>query len=164
MKALKNQIFILLMLLLPVAFFALLEGSLRLFHLFAPEPLVRVVMKNGQQMYQINTHVARRYFDPHKVTVPGAIPATFAVNKSHRVFRIFCLGGSTTAGFPFDCQVSFPQQLRYMLRQAYPQYHFEVINLGISALNSYTVLDLLPAILDLQPDLILIYMGHNEFY
>ncbi|MCB9504415.1 MAG: hypothetical protein H6696_21015, partial [Deferribacteres bacterium] len=89
---------------------------------------------------------------------------TFSVHKTASTFRIFCLGGSTTAGFPFDCQVSFPQQLRYILQHSYPRYRFEVINLGISAVNSYTVVDLLPDILDLQPDLILIYMGHNEFY
>ncbi|MCI0618577.1 hypothetical protein L0244_36835, partial [bacterium] len=62
-------------------------------------------------------------------------------------FRIFCLGGSTTAEFPFDCQVPFPTQLRYLLSQTHPQYQIEVINVGISAVNSFTVVDLLPDIL-----------------
>jgi tetratricopeptide (TPR) repeat protein len=39
-----------------------------------------------------------------------------------------------------------------------------VINAGISAINSFTVVDLLPDILAHAPDLIIIYMGHNEFY
>jgi hypothetical protein len=39
-----------------------------------------------------------------------------------------------------------------------------VINLGISAVNSFTVLDIAPQMKIVEPDLILIYIGHNEFY
>ena len=46
----------------------------------------------------------------------------------------------------------------------YPNTPIEVINLGMTAINSYTLLDLLPGVLDQKPDLILIYTGHNEYY
>jgi len=36
--------------------------------------------------------------------------------------------------------------------------------MGLSAINSFTVYDWLPDILKHEPDLIIIYMGHNEFY
>ncbi|KAA3659351.1 MAG: hypothetical protein DWQ10_09015 [Calditrichaeota bacterium] len=160
----KNTVFTIIMLLVPVLFFVLLEIGLRIFGGYQQEPLVVKTHKNGKEVYQINQNIARRYFDPNKVNVPAAAPETFNAHKTASTFRIFCLGGSTTAGFPFDCQVSFPQQLRYLLQNSYPRYRFEVINLGISAVNSYTVLDLLPDVLELQPDLILVYMGHNEFY
>lgn len=160
----KKILFHFLLLLLPVMLLILMELAFRLVGIFTPEPLFFEIQEKGQKFYQTNRWVARRYFDPRKVSLPGVAPEKFAWKKSPATFRIFCLGGSTTAGFPFDCQVPFPQQLKYLLSRAYPGHLFEVLNLGISAVNSHTVLDLLPEILDKQPDLILIYMGHNEFY
>lgn len=51
-----------------------------------------------------------------------------------------------------------------MLTAAYPERSFEVINLGLSAINSFTVLDWIPEVIEQDPDLLIIYMGHNEFY
>ncbi|MGH7594948.1 MAG: GDSL-type esterase/lipase family protein [bacterium] len=160
----KKIIFALLTALSPIVFFVLLEGLLRLFGLFRQEPFIVETSHRGKEYYRLNQWVAKRYFDPRQVTVPGLQPEKFVKNKDAKTFRIFCLGESTTAGFPFDCQVPFPAQLRYLLAQAYPQYQIEVINVGISAVNSFTVVDLLPDILAHAPDLIIIYMGHNEFY
>ncbi|MCG3121227.1 MAG: hypothetical protein ALAOOOJD_04233 [bacterium] len=160
----KKFVFTVLTASLPVIFFIMLEAIFRLFGLFQQEPFIREISQGGREYYQLNQWVAKRYFDSGKVTVPGLQPEKFLKGKTPQTFRIFCLGESTTAGFPFDCQVPFPAQLRYLLTQAYPQYHFEVINVGISAINSFTVIDLLPDILAREPDLILIYMGHNEFY
>ncbi len=160
----RKIIFTIGLTILPIGFFLLLEFGLRLFGWFRPEPFIIESQKNSLPVYQLNQWVARRYFDPKKVSVPAVAPETFSKYKTANTFRIFCLGESTTAGFPFDCQVPFPKQLSYLLRQTYPQYKFEVINAGISAVNSFTVLDLLPEILEHAPDLILIYLGHNEFY
>ena len=160
----KKFIFAILTALLPVVFFIVLEGILRLFGLFQQEPFIQESSSGGREYYQLNPWVAKRYFDSRKVTVPGLQPEKFLKDKNPQTFRIFCLGESTTAGFPFDCQVPFPAQLRYLLTQAYPQYQVEVINAGISAINSFTVIDLLSEILAYEPDLVLVYMGHNEFY
>ena len=131
---------------------------------FSPEPLFKEISKSEQKFYQVNPYVAKRYFDPNKTVLPTLYPETFQKNKSPGTFRIFCLGGSTTAGFPFDYQVPFPQQLKYLLSETYPDHQFEVINLGLTAINSFSVLDILEDIIDKEPDLIIIYMGHNEFY
>ena len=160
----KKRIFTAMMLSVPVVLLLALEGVLRLAGVFEREPLFRTIWHKGEQVRQINQHVARRYFDPVQVTVPGAMPERFAIEKSANTYRILCLGGSTTAGFPFDGHVPFPQQLRFLLRQTDPQTRFEVLNLGISAVNSFTFVDLLPELFDMQPDAVLIYMGHNEFY
>ncbi|MCL4706518.1 hypothetical protein KJ068_15215 [bacterium] len=160
----KKIVFSLLMALLPIVILILLELVLRGFGAFRQEPFILETTHKGKEYYQFNQWVAKRYFDPRKVSVPGLHPEKFLKAKTSKTFRIVCLGGSTTAGFPFDCQVPFPVQLRYLLTHAYPDYQFEVLNAGISAVNSFTVLDLLPDILAASPDLILIYMGHNEFY
>ena len=160
----KTKVFKFLLVLFPFTILLFVEIVLRIFGLFQEEPLFLEKLQYGEKVYQLNPYVAKRYFDPAKITIPTLYPEIFTKSKSDNTYRIFCLGGSTMAGFPFDYQVPFPQQLKYLLSTAYPNYHFEVINIGLSAINSFSVVDLLPEILDKQPDLILIYMGHNEFY
>lgn len=160
----KKLFFQVILVLLPILFLGLLEGCFRLAGWFRQEPLFLEVAKKGKSYYQLNPWVARRYFNPNRTFVPTLYPETFEKKKSAQTRRIFCLGGSTTAGFPFDGQVPFPQQLRYLLAQRYPELNIEVINLGLSAINSFSVLDFLPEILARAPDAIVIYMGHNEFY
>ena len=159
---LKRSLFWIITLLLPAVVVALLELTLRAAGLFSEEPLLLTLPKGD--VYQLNRWVAKRYFDPLQVAIPELSPETFRKVKSPATFRIFCLGESTTAGFPFDCQVPFPKQLQYLLSRSFPQRRFEVVNTGISAVSSYTVLDLLPEILDASPDLLIVYLGHNEFY
>ena len=164
MKFSRRTLFLLLLAAMPWLLLALVEGTFRIFSLFPRQPLFLEVSKEGRELFQLNTVVAQRYFNPRKVTVPNLFPETFARHKPAGTTRIFCLGGSTTAGFPFDYQVPFPAQLRYILSRQYPQQRFEVINLGLSAVNSFTVLDFIPEVLECEPDVIILYLGHNEFY
>lgn len=164
MKTVRALAFRLAALLLPLLILVLLEAGLRLAGLFPREPLFVETVEEGREVTRLNPDVGRRYFNPKKVVVPNLYPETFARQKPAGTVRIFCLGGSTTAGFPFEFQVPFPAQLKTQLSSQYPDRRFEVINLGLSAVNSYTVLDFIPEVLGRQPDLILIYMGHNEFY
>lgn len=156
----RKTLFTFIAILLPFLLLALLEIILRISGAYAPTPLF---LEKGLNM-QVNTQIATRYLNPQEITIPTLYPETFRKEKPSNTFRVFCLGGSTTAGFPFDAQVPFPQQLRYLLTNAYPDRQFEIINLGISAMNSFTVLDLLPEVLQQSPDLLIVYMGHNEFY
>lgn len=119
---------------------------------------------DGQKYYKINKHVAKRYFPGNELTVPDARNAVFEYKKSPDTFRIFCLGGSTTAGFPYQYNATFPSLLYDRLHLLFPDRNFEVINVGISAINSFSVLDFTHELVHYQPDLFLIYMGHNKFY
>lgn len=149
MKAAKRAGFGLALLLTPLLLLALFEFSLRLFNLFPREPLFVEAVQDGREVVQINPGVATRYFNPKKVVVPNLYPETFSRSRSENTFRIFCLGGSTTAGFPFEFQVPFPARLKSLLSSQYPRTHFEVINLGLSAVNSFTVLDFIPEVLEI---------------
>jgi tetratricopeptide (TPR) repeat protein len=160
----KEHWFKISLVILPLVILLLIEIFLRIFDLFTPEPLFISIKKNDTELYQLNTAVAKRYFNKKQTTVPNLLPETFTKYKEKKTIRIFCLGGSTTAGFPFDYQIPFPFQLRKILEARHPEYEFEVLNMGISAINSYTVLDFIPDILSVEPDYIIIYMGHNEFY
>ncbi len=162
MKNQKQKVFMLIASLLPFLFLILVELFFRLFNLFPQTPLF---IENKQQNYiTINSTVGERYFNKKNIPVPNMYPQTFSIEKRQNTLRIFCLGGSTTAGFPYEMTVPFPQQLKFLLQENYPEKEFEVINLGLSAINSFTVLDWMPEILKHEPDLVIIYMGHNEFY
>jgi tetratricopeptide (TPR) repeat protein len=88
----------------------------------------------------------------------------FAIDKAPNTFRIFVLGESTTIGYPYFHNGSFHRWLQYRLTQMYPDKNFEIINLSLTAVNSYTVLDFGKQIAQYQPDAVLIYTGHNEYY
>lgn len=146
--------------LLPLLFFVIVELFLSIFDLFPQPPL----FFKENEVIKINSNVGERYFNKKNIPVPNLYPQTFSSRKSDNTFRIICLGGSTTAGFPYEMTVPFPRQLRFILQKDYPEKKFEVINMGLSAISSFTVLDWLPDILEHDPDLIIMYMGHNEFY
>ncbi|HUR92889.1 MAG TPA: hypothetical protein VMY38_09485 [Gemmatimonadaceae bacterium] len=95
---------------------------------------------------------------------PTAAPEPFARVKPARSFRVFVLGESTTAGFPYPRNVTFSRYLRDALRDAMPGDSVEVVNLGIAATNSFAMLDMAGEIARQRPDAVLIYAGHNEFY
>jgi len=87
----------------------------------------------------------------------------FAKEKASGTFRIFCMGGSTTYGRPFDDQTSFCGWLRAYLTAFYPSRLWEVINAGGISYASYRVVRLMEEITQYSPDLFIVYSGHNEF-
>ncbi len=87
----------------------------------------------------------------------------FPVNKSKKTYRIFCMGGSTTFGHPFDHATSFAGWLNEFLAIADPSRTWEVINAGGISYASYRVAKLMEELSTYKPDMFIIYSGHNEF-
>jgi lysophospholipase L1-like esterase len=161
----KRSLFWGVTLLLPFVFLGAVELVLRSTDTCAPEPLFIDVPGSQGALVKFNPWVTRRYFDSTQCALPNLAPELFTRDKGPNTFRILCLGESTTAGFPFQSQVPFPPQLRELLAHAYPRKRIEVLNAGISAISSYVVLDMLPEFLETtKPDLVIAYLGHNEFY
>jgi len=90
-------------------------------------------------------------------------PQRFAKNKPAGTYRIFCVGGSTTFGRPYDDMTSFCGWLRAMLPKADPSAQWELINAGGVSYASYRVAALMEELVRYEPDLFIIYSGHNEF-
>ncbi len=90
-------------------------------------------------------------------------PDSFAANKPKDEFRIFCLGGSTVQGRPYAIETAFPTWLEFNLEAADPARRWEVVNCGGVSYASYRLVPILEEVLGHQPDLIVLYMGHNEF-
>ncbi len=90
-------------------------------------------------------------------------PESFAAKKPRDAYRIFCLGGSTVQGRPFAIETSFTTWLELSLEAADPSRPFEVINCGGVSYASYRLVPILEEVLQYEPDLIVLYTGHNEF-
>ncbi len=88
---------------------------------------------------------------------------SFPAHKSKDVTRIFCIGGSTTYGRPYDDRTSFCGWLRRFLPAVDSTRRWEVINAGGISYASYRVARLMEELADYEPDLFIVYSGHNEF-
>jgi tetratricopeptide (TPR) repeat protein len=111
----------------------------------------------------LNPEIAYRYFYSSE-NVPSAGHNYFDKIKRENSYRVFIMGGSSAAGFPYTPNGSFGRYIRKRLELIQPDRKIEVVNIAMSAINSYALRDLLPGVIDQQPDLIIIYAGHNEYY
>ncbi len=155
--------FYFILVLLPILFIVLLEVFLRTINYGNDYTLFVPLSKRFPDKLYINPNICKKYFSniEHPPTpVPDAIDAV----KKPNSFRIFVLGGSTAEGYPYIPNASFPRDLKRRLQLLFPNKNIEVMNCGMSAINSYTLRDFTPDIIKQKPDLVLIYAGHNEYY
>jgi tetratricopeptide (TPR) repeat protein len=149
-----------------ILFFGFLEGVLALVGvrptLLQEDPFVGFVSnvplfvpEMNSEGRQILTTAAnkQRYFNRQQ----------FYQKKPTGTYRIFCLGGSTTYGRPYNDATSFASWLRELLPRADPRRRWEVINAGGISYASYRVARLMKELALYEPDLFIIYSGHNEF-
>lgn len=156
-------LFYVIMVLIPVLFFALLEIGLRLGGYGRDYQLFTEVKGAPPGMIYLNPELSYKYFG--NLENPVFSPEIgMRKEKPADGFRVFVFGGSSAQGFPYARTASFPSHLERKLQYSYPDKTIEVVNLGTSAINSHTLRDILPQVLERSPDLILFYAGHNEYY
>ncbi len=155
--------------LLPVVsvlvFFLLLEGGLALFG-------VSPVLKTEDPFVGFAANVPLYVPDPDAARgIDGHRPnklryfnqQSFPREKDPETYRIFTLGGSTTYGRPYSDTTSFAGWLRELLPLVDASRKWEVINAGGISYASYRVAHLMEELVRYQPDLFIVYTGHNEF-
>lgn len=151
--------------LLPFVLLALIEIAFRIAGVAEPEPLFIEVRTPAQHKFQTNPNVASRDFPTALARImPSPGFQAFDVQKPEGMLRVFCLGASTTAGFPLPQHLSYPAILQEKLRMYLPERWLEVINCGMSAVASFTLVDFTKEVLRHEADLVVVYTGHNEFY
>ncbi|MBA4252030.1 MAG: hypothetical protein C0442_09965 [Chlorobiaceae bacterium] len=156
--------FYLILFFIPILFLIILETSLRVFSYGEKyEVFVELTPSTFPNTLFFNPELPRKYFT-NIDNPPGVIADGFEKEKSKNTFRVFVLGESSTAGWPFNANANLSRHLKWRLELLYPNSKIEVINLGISAVNTYTIRDLVPEVLEHNPDLIVFYNGHNEYY
>ncbi len=146
---------------LPVLLIFLIEAFLRASNYGDDMALFRSDV-TGKYFY-LNPQVGKRYFTNIKNSTNGNIDF-FPKSKTVGAYRIFVLGSSTSLGFPYMYNGAFPRMLKYKLQRLYPEKNIEVINLSLSAINSYAVLDMAKEVVSYQPDAVIIYCGQNEYH
>lgn len=155
-------LFKLISILIPFLILFLLEISLRVFHYgYNPDLFIEYPADNNFLVF--NPEASKKYFTDQQIATTGNIEP-FSKKKDTNTLRIFVLGESTTIGYPYFHNGSFHRWLQYRLMHSFPDKNFEIINISLTAVNSYTVLGFAKEVVNYEPDAILIYTGHNEYY
>ncbi|OGU34401.1 MAG: hypothetical protein A2068_12440 [Ignavibacteria bacterium GWB2_35_6b] len=155
--------FYILLIIMPILFLISLEIGLRLFNYGRNLDAFITISDEFPDLLYLNPDLPFRYVS-NLSTPPATVLDGFKKEKPDSTFRIFVMGGSSTAGWPYAYNATFPRYIQRKLALLYPEYNIEVINLGITAHNSYTIADLAEDVAVQKPDLVLVYAGHNEYY
>jgi tetratricopeptide (TPR) repeat protein len=148
--------------LVPLLILFLLELFLRIFN-YGDNYSLFIGYKDNKDYLVFNPDASKKFFTEQQIATKGN-SEIFKKKKDNNTLRIFVLGESTTIGYPYFHNGSFHRWLEYRLIHTYPDKNFEIINLSLTAVNSYTVLSFAKELVNYEPDAVLIYTGHNEFY
>lgn len=159
----RSNLFYGIALVIPVIVLVAAELILRIVNYRPTEPLF-IDAPSMTSYMQPNENVINRFFASPEMA-PKVSPDTqyFLKAKPEGSFRIVVQGGSTAAGFPYGRWGSLSGMLQQRFKRLYPEKNIEIINTAMSSVNSFTLLDFVEEIIELKPDLILVYAGHNEY-
>lgn len=148
--------------LVPAAALAVVEAGLRIAE-YGEDPPLFLPHPSATEYRYPNPEVGRRYtLDPGDAARPHN--DLFRARKPADAFRIVVQGASAAAGFPYYFGGAFSRMLEARLAGTFPDRTIEVVNVALDATSSHTLLDLSDEILDEEPDAVLVYAGHNEYY
>ncbi len=156
----RKRLLVAITLLSPIVLLLVSELGLRLFGFGGSYPLF-VDAEGMPDHLQANPQVIQRYF-PQAPDL-GIDTIYFKKQKPLHSYRIAVQGGSTAAGFPYGRWGGLAGMLGDRLEASFPDREIEVISTAMAAVNSYTLLDFVDEIIDIDPDAVLIYAGHNEY-
>lgn len=159
--------------------FALVEGLWRvyLFHFASQEHLAK-----WGRLSDLPPHVLK--YVPHPYTAYALNPLyrsadglsrhnslglrgpDAAREKPPGAYRVALLGGSSTYDTEIaDDRLTFAAQLQRELRETYGHENVEVLNAGVGAYNTWeTLVNFELRVLDLDPDLAVVYHGTNDVF
>ena len=113
----------------------------------------------GHDFYVANESFGLRFFPRSLARFPP--PVVMPATKAPDTLRIFIFGESAAIGDPRP-NYGAGCYLDVLLAGRYPQAKFEIVNTGVTAINSHAILPIAQECARHQGDLWLIYMGNNE--
>jgi tetratricopeptide (TPR) repeat protein len=143
----------------PALFFSSLEITLRVVGYGYPPAATIKCKVNETDAYGDNIKFGWRFF-PRNIAQEFD-PFVLSVYKPDDTYRIFILGASAAQGTP-EAAFSFGRVLQTILQSAYPKVKFELIVAAMPAINSHVVVEIAKDCAKHQPDLFVVYLGHNE--
>lgn len=162
MKLKRESLYKLMACLFPIFILMLVEILLRVFN-YGRDLSLFVQDKRQPYLLHLNNKVSLRYFLNESNATNGNVERFFK-KKPDGLVRIFVQGESTAVGFPYFHNGAFPRMMEYQLRTDFPTLKLELINLSMTALNSYALYDFVDEIIEQRPDAVVINVGHNEYY
>ena len=152
-------LFRLVLAVMPLAVLLLIEAGLRLGGYGVPLDFTLRQKVGGDARILSNPAFTRLFFEPRLARLFP--PFSLAERKGPRTCRVFVLGSSAAQGDP-EPAFGLARMLEVLLRDRYPGVTFEVTNAAATAVNSHVVYRVASAVLDLEPDLLVLYTGNNE--
>ena len=164
-RPMKKRIFRLLCLALPLLLLLGAEWACRLAGFGGYPPVFRRIGDTPKgALYITDTTGPAAYFPFLADHISPNDQYAFFMPKPTNTVRVMIAGESAAKGFPQSRAFASSAFLQAMLQDVWPDRDIEVINLGCTAVASYPVMRIVREAVDYQPDMLVIYAGHNEFY
>ncbi|MEZ6319042.1 MAG: SGNH/GDSL hydrolase family protein [Phycisphaerales bacterium] len=162
----RRLIFFAVLLALPVVVLAAIEGALRLAGLggYPPTFVEPGRLDDGSRLVFTDARGPGSYFFASRSQGLALDPVPLVDPKPAGTVRIVWVGGSAAKGIPQERPLRASAFLEEMLADLWPGRDVEVINIGVPGIASYPVLGVMTEALDYDPDLVVAYLGNNEFY
>ncbi len=146
---------------IPLAIIAFLELTARIISPGSPAKLfIEEKLPDQVKVLRTNFQAVERFFPGKMARKPLA--EIFPAKKPEGNLRIFVLGESAARGERLS-DFSFSRMLETYLNTGLNYRKAEVINTGIPAINSWVIKEFAAELINYEPDLFIIYAGHNEF-
>ena len=144
---------------LPLMLLGGVEAGLRLAGYGYPTGFFKTIRVGDKDYFINNESFTLRFFPPQLARWPD--PFLFPAVKPPDTIRIFIFGESAAMGDP---QPAYGpgRYMEILLRQRFPGKKFEVVNLGITAINSHVILPVARESARHDGDFWIVYMGNNE--
>jgi len=124
-----------------------------------PTGFFKKIQRDGKDYFINNENFTLRFFPPQLARWPD--PFLIPAVKLPDTIRVFIFGESAAMG---DLQPAYSASrfMEVQLRERFPGKKFEVVNLGITAINSHVILPIARECAKHDGDFWIIYMGNNE--
>jgi tetratricopeptide (TPR) repeat protein len=143
----------------PLVVLAGIEGALRAAGYGFSTSFFKKMTIGGEECLVENDDFGLRFFPRALARTPA--PTVMKAHKPAGTLRVFILGESAALGDPRP-QYGAGRCLEVLLRERFPGQDFEVVNTGVTAINSHVILPIARECARRQGDLWIIYMGNNE--
>lgn len=132
---------------------------------FTPPPFSKKLAVAGDRVLNtVNPQYARRFFSGVSVDGMRMAPHPYVEPSPKKKIRVLIAGGSTVQGYPHPRRLTAAAYTRSMLGDVFPEHSVEVFNVGITAVSSFAVTKVVQDALSLNPQIVIVYTGHNEIY
>ncbi len=130
-------------------YFTLPERFNPLFHLDETEEGEEQVFRTDRRLHEGDWFFAREQ--------------TFPAERAEKALRVAFMGGSSVQGWPYREEgVVFAEQVGRSLRERHPELEFDIINAGVGTYSSFQLVDVADQLEQFNPDIVVLYAGHND--